>query len=317
MLSVNSVNTTDVYTDFSGLAKLKNQAKKDSPEAVKAVAKQFEALFLQNILKSMRQAKLADGMMDSDQTETYTEMYDQQLALHLSNSSGVGLADLIVKQLEHNADAKKMTLADYQQRSAAGGQDVTQYHRGSGRWVTNNPFDEEISLKNQSHRPIKSAEDFIQQVLPYAHQAAMELGVDPKVLVAQAALETGWGRSVIKNRDGSSSFNLFNIKADRSWHGRQAQVPTLEFEDGIAKKVSAGFRSYGSFAESFQDYVHFIQRNPRYSEALKNVDNGDRYLRELQRAGYATDPHYANKVMAIYHDAVAISAKAETVATLQ
>jgi flagellar protein FlgJ len=126
------------------------------------------------------------------------------------------------------------------------------------------------------------------------------VGVEPKVILAQAALETGWGRSLIKNGNGSNSFNLFNIKADKSWQGKQAQVSTLEFDQGVAKKVNAGFRSYDSFQESFKDYVDFIKSNPRYGDALKKVGNAEQYMHELQRAGYATDPKYANKVMNIY-----------------
>ncbi len=124
--------------------------------------------------------------------------------------------------------------------------------------------------------------------------------MEPKVILAQAALETGWGRSLIKNSNGSNSFNLFNIKADKSWQGKQAQVATLEFDQGIAKKVNAGFRSYDSFEESFKDYVDFIKSNPRYGDALKKAGNAEQYMHELQRAGYATDPKYANKVMSIY-----------------
>jgi flagellar protein FlgJ len=135
---------------------------------------------------------------------------------------------------------------------------------------------------------------------PFAEQAAKELGVEPKVIIAQAALETGWGRSLIKNSNGGNSFNVFNIKADKGWQGKQAQVATLEFEDGIAKKVNAGFRAYTSFQESFQDYVSFIKSNPRYDNALKQVGNAEHYMHELQRAGYATDPNYADKVMNIY-----------------
>ena len=175
----------------------------------------------------------------------------------------------------------------------------------------------EIPLKNDHALPIQSAEDFVRQLHPYAEQAAKELGVEPKVILAQAALETGWGRSLIKNSNGSNSFNLFNIKADKSWQGKQAQVPTLEFEQGIAKKVNAGFRSYASFQESFQDYVDFIKSNPRYGDALKQAGNGDRYLHELQRAGYATDPNYANKVMSIYHGNTMTGFEPETVVAMQ
>lgn len=329
-----NAQNTDVYTDFSGLAKLKNQARNDSPEALKEVAKQFESIFLNNVLKSMREAKLADGAMDSDQSKFYSEMYDQQLALHLSSSPGVGLADLIVKQLSPDKPKNdKQDIEDYLNRSGGisssraeqevanrqvrgktassaisledGQVKVTPYlqDRTPLNEMTEIPFDGGHlgrGLKNEHVQSIQSAEEFVRRLHPYAEQAAKELGVEPKVILAQAALESGWGRSVIKNANGSNSFNLFNIKADKSWQGKQAQVTTLEFDQGIAKKVNAGFRSYDSFAESFRDYVDFIKNNPRYSDALKKVGNAEQYMHELQRAGYATDPKYADKVMNIY-----------------
>jgi peptidoglycan hydrolase FlgJ len=326
-----NVNNADVYTDFNGLANLKNQARKNSPQAVKEVAKQFEAIFVSNVLKGMRDAKLADGISDNDQSKFYKEMYDQQLAVHLSGKPGVGLADLIVKQLspdEDKHDNKKMGLEDYLNRSSSSRKAVSQPSRSSDKSayrkdddkVSNNlavfkshvhdmrpPKEiDEIPLKKAHSGPIKSAEDFVQKLYPYAAQAAKELGVEPKVLLSQAALETGWGRSVIKNSDGSSSFNLFNIKASKSWHGDQARVSTLEYQNGVARKEQAGFRSYSSYQESFQDYVDFIKDNPRYHNALQHVGNSERYLHELQRAGYATDPGYANKIMKLYHgDAMA------------
>ncbi len=332
-----NAQNTDVYTDFSGLAKLKNQARNDSPEALKEVAKQFESIFLNNVLKSMREAKLADGAMDSDQSKFYSEMYDQQLALHLSSSPGVGLADLIVKQLSPDKPKnEKQDIEDYLNRSGAisssraeqevanrqvsgktgssainseeGQAHVTPYmqERTPLDEMTEIPFNTShtrqasTALKDEHIQSIQSAEEFVRRLHPYAEQAAKELGVEPKVILAQAALESGWGRSVIKNGNGSNTFNLFNIKADKSWQGKQAQVATLEFDQGIAKKVNAGFRSYDSFAESFRDYVDFIKNNPRYSDALKKVGNAEQYMHELQRAGYATDPKYADKVMSIY-----------------
>lgn len=320
-------NSTDVYTDLNGLARLKNEARKNSPAAIKEAAKQFEAVFLSNVLKGMRDAKLADGISDNDQSKFYKEMYDQQLAVHLSGEPGVGLAEIIAKQLSHEDrqdSNKKMGVEDYLNRSSVSNKTVSQTSHGASKpateaenndWIKPNKevmhaylHDKhqvkEISenkLKNLFSRPIKSAEDFVQKLYPYAEQAAKELGVAPKVLLAQAALETGWGRSVIKHGDGSSSFNLFNIKAGRSWHGEQATVSTLEYENGIARKERAGFRSYNSYQESFNDYVQFIKNNPRYRQALEHVNNGERYLQELQRAGYATDPSYARKVMGIYH----------------
>ncbi|WP_333874534.1 flagellar assembly peptidoglycan hydrolase FlgJ [Methylobacter sp.] len=326
----------DVYTDFNGLAKLKAQARSQSPEALKEVAKQFESIFLNNVLKSMREAKLADGIMDNDQSKFYNEMYDQQLAVHLSGSPGVGLADLIVKQLSPEKPKNdKQDVEDYLNKLGGISSGSTQAHvvnrQVSGKTggsavgfddgqvkVTpymqeRSPLDEmaEFPFNNESMQaidalkadhamPIQSAEEFVRRLHPYAEQAAKELGVEPKVILAQAALESGWGRSVIKNSNGSNSFNLFNIKADKAWQGKQAQVATLEFDQGLPKKVNAGFRSYDSFKESFNDYVDFIKNNPRYGDALKKAGNAEQYMHELQRAGYATDPKYADKVMSIY-----------------
>jgi len=320
----------DVYTDFNGLAKLKGQARKESPEALKEVAKQFESIFLNNVLKSMRAAKLADGAMDNDQSKFYNDMYDQQLAVHLSGSPGVGLADLIVKQLSPDKPKnEKQDVEDYLNKSGGISRGSEQAHavnrQVSGKtgsfadgqaMVTpyrqdRSPLDEMTEfpfnsgntlpmLKDGQSQPIQSAEEFVRRLHPYAEQAAKELGVEPKVILAQAALETGWGRSLIKNSNGSNSFNLFNIKADKAWQGKQAQVATLEFDQGIPKKVNSGFRSYDSFKESFRDYVNFIKSNPRYGDALKKAGNAEQYMHELQRAGYATDPKYADKVMSIY-----------------
>jgi len=344
-----NVHNADVYTDFSGLANLKNQARKDSPTALKEVAKQFEAIFLGNVLKGMREAKLADGIMDNDQSKFYNEMYDQQLAVHLSGKPGVGLADLIVRQLspEKPDNNEKQGIEDtlnrsagaqsqyphavdkhvgYAARSSTGEKVRAAYPTATDSQVIINAYIHnssplnamtEIPLKDDHARPIQSAEDFVRQLRPYAEQAAKELGVEPKVLLAQAALETGWGRSLIKTGNGGNSFNLFNIKADKSWQGKQAQVPTLEFEQGIAKKVNAGFRSYASFQESFRDYVDFIKSNPRYGDALKQAGNRERYLHELQRAGYATDPNYADKIMSIYHGNTMAGFEPETVVAMQ
>lgn len=329
----------DVYTDFNGLAKLKTQARQESPEALKEVAKQFESIFLNNVLKSMREAKLADGVMDNDQSKLYNEMYDQQLALHLSGSPGVGLADLIVKQLSPNKPKnEKQDSEDLLNKSGSISRSGSEQIHGVNRQVSGktdssaagfedgqvkvmpylqdrSPLDEMTelpfnsgnilptqsdALKADQAQPIQSAEEFVRRLHPLAVQAARELGVEPKVILAQAALESGWGRSVIKSGNGDNSFNLFNIKADKSWQGKQAQVTTLEFEQGIPKKVNAGFRSYDSFKESFRDYVDFIKSNPRYGDALKKAGNAEQYMHELQRAGYATDPRYADKVMSIY-----------------
>lgn len=309
-----NVHRADVYTDFSGLAQLKNQARQESPEALEQAAKQFESVFLNMVLKSMREAKLADSLLDNDQSKFYREMYDQQLAIHLSGEPGVGLADLIVKQLskEKPADQVNRALDDYLnnpvQRAPMSGNekpsplqfDATTQDRIQLRVIKNQSLPITSVDREPSAEPIRSPAQFVEQLYGHAEKAAAELGVEPKVLLAQAALETGWGKSVIKHKDGSS-FNLFNIKAGSSWQGKQANVMTLEFQDGVAQKQKAGFRSYESYRESFDDYVRLVKNNPRYHAALKHADNPGRYMLELQKAGYATDPHYADKVMRIYH----------------
>lgn len=347
---MSNIQAADVYTDFNALAGLKMEAKKESPEALKGVAKQFEALFLNNILKSMRAGKLADGLLDSQQSDSYNEMYDQQLAVHLSGNPGIGLADLIVKQLSPKSAPGNVegafnrpvnnqalsgsasiiesapvissapAIASASSLAVASTTSDTSQSNKVDSWINtdtegtqtiiNSYINSDAPEYDMTEIPFKShsahssstsssADEFIRQLLPHAKQAGKELGIDPKVILAQAALETGWGRSLIKNSNGTTSYNLFNIKADKSWVGKQAQSPTLEFDHGIAKKVNSGFRAYSSFQESFTDYVDFIKTNPRYGDALKQVSNGERYLQELQQAGYATDPNYANKIMTI------------------
>lgn len=342
-----TTDTASVYTDFNGLAKLKQGAREQTPEAIKEVAKQFESVFLGMMLKSMRQAKLADGAMDNKQSEFYRDMYDQQMSIHLAGEPGVGLADLIARQLspKQKNDDEELQAGDYLNRalgiSAQSAQKAIapQYQQSAKIDTdTKTPFTEsglnrlEASLA-RLERSQQAMEDqwlamepeigghgvavnkqiFMSQLLPHAQEAANELGVDANVLLAQAALETGWGKSVIKNGQGESSFNLFNIKADKSWQGKQASVSTLEYREGVARREMAGFRSYDSYKQSFDDYVSFIKSNPRYSEALKKADNPAQYVRELQKAGYATDPRYAEKIMSIYNSQIAARAMADNV----
>ncbi|MCK5386743.1 MAG: flagellar assembly peptidoglycan hydrolase FlgJ, partial [Gammaproteobacteria bacterium] len=152
-----------------------------------------------------------------------------------------------------------------------------------------------ITDKTQFNSP----EEFTQHILPYAQKAAKELGVSPLVLVSQAALETGWGKAVTRHQDGSSSFNLFNIKADNRWDGDRVIKSTLEYDNGLAKYEKASFRSYDSYADSFDDYVDFLRTNSRYGHALRNQGNDKLFIQDLHKAGYATDPNYADKVLNI------------------
>ncbi len=309
-----NVQHADIYTDFNGLAKLKNEARSKTPEAIKEVAKQFESIFLNRVLKTMREAKLADGIFDNNQSKFYQDMYDQQLSVHLSGEGGIGLAGMIVKQLtpkEEEQQQEVLSIDDYLNRSVSASRTIKPVSKPLDNIhspdlavqpkVNEKPEVVAEAVVKIADEPLKTSAQFVSQLLPYAEKAATELGVEAKILLAQSALETGWGKSVIKNGQGESSHNLFNIKADRSWKGQQTQVSTLEYEDGMVKKEIAGFRSYSSYAESFNDYVNFIKNNPRYGDALKVVSNPRQYMQALQQAGYATDPAYAQKVMKIYH----------------
>jgi len=308
--------SADVYTDFSGLAKLRGQVKENSPQALREAARQFESVFIQMALKSMRQAGTESSLMNSEQGKTFRDMYDQQIGLELSKRSNLGLSDMLVRQFggtpqkDGAANAGK-TLVDYRREAipallqGAGVDSLSPERRQAlsmiDRLVASTP--KPVSAPQSDGKPgFSGPEDFVATLWPEAQQAATELGVDPKMLLAQAALESAWGKSVPKSANGQSSHNLFGIKADRSWEGVSIANTTLEFDNGAAVKTRAAFRSYDSYADSFRDYVNFLKTNPRYTDALRNADSPERFISGLQKAGYATDPAYARKVLSIYHE---------------
>ena len=295
------------YTDFQGLAKLRAAARADSPEALQTVAEQFEALFLQMMLKSMRAATPEDDLFNNEQSDMYRDVLDQQLSINLSHGRTVGLADMLVKQLGGDTEkaapvqvasmdhsfAERLFRGEIKPLPPQGITPNHHFHTGIPRAsVTPNATLDSAGVLN-------SPEAFIQSLWPHAKQAAASLGVQPEVLLAQAALETHWGESVINFRDGRSSHNLFGIKADPSWDGGRISVPTLEYINGIAVKRNDAFRAYDSYAASFQDYVDLLRSNPRYDEAVQRSHDPVAFTRALQDAGYATDPNYAAKINAI------------------
>ncbi|MGX2040113.1 flagellar assembly peptidoglycan hydrolase FlgJ [Methylocaldum sp. MU1018] len=302
----------DVYTDFNGTARLKNQAKQDPKAALNETARQFESLFIQMALKSMRNAVPSGGLADGKQSQTFRDMYDQQLAVELGKRSSLGLSDMLVRQLggDKSSDGAKpgLNLDDYRsnalpgigkrasERAAAG--DSTPSSASAARMIDKPRSDRSASGTG----PFANAEKFVNTLWPHARDAAAELGVDPKLLLAQAALETGWGKTMTVRGDGGHSHNLFGIKADRHWTGRHVTARTLEYVDGAAVRDRAAFRAYDDYAESFRDYVHFLKTNPRYAEALKHAEDPRRFMASLQKAGYASDPDYARKVLSIYEE---------------
>ncbi len=295
---------TRIYTDFQGLAKLRAAAQRDAGDALEETAQQFEAVMMQMMLKSMRQASVGEGMMDSDQSLFYRDMYDQQIALHLAKSGGLGLADVIKRQLGGVSDSVQppgKVLSDYRQQAMMAVPVSTASSVASPPLINKPSMPSTVAvtpLSDDSDPAIDSPESFLRHLWPMAQEAAILLGQEPDTLLAQAALETGWGQKMIRTGNGDNSFNLFGIKADQRWSGDKVIVPTLEYEEGVAVRQKAAFRVYSSFADSFNDYASFLQSDPRYQPALI-ADNGASYLSSLQSAGYATDPRYAEKIKAI------------------
>jgi flagellar protein FlgJ len=290
-----------LYNDFGTLADLRTDARRDAEASLREVAGQFEALFVQMMLKSMRDAVPEGGLFESNHLDTYEQMYDQQLSLELSNRGGIGLADTIVEQLRKAAPANGASDA-----AEAGLMPLPRRGDASAPAMPLSPSPPAAMPLEAARLPraeapaagFESPADFVKTLRPLAERAARRLGVEADVLLAQAALETGWGQHVTADRSGSSN-NLFNIKAGGSWSGSTVTVGTVEYRRGVAVRESAAFRAYDSLEAAFSDYVSFIEGSPRYQAALEKAGDGEAYLRELQAAGYATDPQYADKILSI------------------
>jgi len=284
------VNNASVYGDFAGLEKLKAGVRGNDAASIRQVAQQFESLFARMMIKSMRDAIGKDPIFGSDQAQTYQSMYDGQLSLELTKGKGLGLADMLVRQLQKSAAVNGGATAG----SSAAASTSSAAASTSGAAVSGLP------ATAPSAPPASPAQraSFISQVWPQAEEAAQQLGVHPLGLVAQAALESNWGQSVPRGANGASSNNLFGIKAGSSWSGPAVSASTQEFSGGTAQTVSAAFRSYSSAAQSFQDYVALLRGNPRFSAALGS-GSVPSFAGALQQAGYATDPDYAHKVTAV------------------
>ena len=307
---VSSVNLNNVYTDLSGLNAISVEGRKDTAAGLKQVAKQFEALFLNMMLKSMREGNKAfseGNYLNSNEMEFYQQNFDNQISLHLSAGKGIGLADSLYRQLmnqfevsdsasdETNLEQRAPIAVPIRTTVEVGEQDVRSSVMdvsGQGKKL---PI-VDVGDTAEVEKDFLTPQQFIEYLLPAATAAAEKLGVDPKVLLAQSALETGWGQKILKHTNGESSRNLFGIKADARWTGNKANANTVEYRNGIATQEVSSFRSYSTYSESFDDYVNFLRSSPRYQSALDNASNPERYVNELQKSGYATDPIYAEKI---------------------
>ncbi|MEP7102338.1 MAG: flagellar assembly peptidoglycan hydrolase FlgJ [Burkholderiales bacterium] len=259
----------DALRDPSGSA-LRARASSDPKAAIKMAAKQFEAMFMQQLMKSMRDSSLNTGMLENAGTQMSTEMLDTQFANKMSGAPG-GLADVIARQLERQMSGVTAQAA-VPAASAAGA-----------------PLGKVATVK-------PSQEEFLRMHTESAAGAEAQTGIPAAFMVAQAAHESGWGKHEIKNADGSNSHNLFGIKAGASWKGKVATAVTTEVVNGQPHKVVAKFRAYASYDESFRDYAQLMKDNPRYSKVVAAGNSAQGFAQGLQRAGYATDPAYADKL---------------------
>lgn len=350
--SGNYAKAQNAYHDFQGLRELKKGAIEEDPEALKEVARQFEALFIQMIMKSAREAdELIGGeetLLKSKEMSFFQGMLDEQFSIAMTQSNGgkgMGLADLLVSQL---SKAPREPISDVPEEVRRGAQLLTEDVMGqlsarrlrfshaplaaaensavaapvqqadrkaaaeavqaarrppmtaAGDVAGRQPLEiKGLPVREDKRAYFESPEDFVRHLYPLAQQAAARIGIDPKLMLAQSALETGWGRFMVPREDGSNSFNLFGIKADRRWGGDSAEVQTLEYRNGQPQQERWPFRAYDSFEQSMHDYVDFLTANPRYQQTLEKADNSQAFARGLQQAGYATDPRYASKIINI------------------
>jgi flagellar protein FlgJ len=259
--------------DSHALDQLRTQAKSDPDKALKQAASQFEAVFVRQLLKSMREATSQNDPLSSDTTRMMQGMYDEQIAQKLAQK-GLGIADMMVKQLKRAQDTAQHPSGIDALSPSAGAQGAP----GAGGAAN-------------------GGSSFIEQLAPHARAAAAQTGVPAKFILGQAALESGWGAREIRGADGAKTHNLFGVKASSNWKGAVAESVTTEYEDGVPRKSVERFKSYSSYAEAFADYVHTLKSNPRYAEILGGgASDAQSFAQGLQRAGYATDPRYAEKL---------------------
>jgi flagellar protein FlgJ len=331
-MKADDFSTNRLAADVRQTEDLRLKLKQSPREGLKKVAQEFESLFLNMMLKSMRDTLPQDGMFSSDQTRFYTSMLDQQLAQKLSSSGQLGFARLIEQQmgrflppdpegaadgaatgvgglgnagngLSESAAAAGMSPERMQQalllareriaqKTAA--RNAAQAANAGAAAVTANPAAATDESAASAGAASAGGKDFVNRLWPHAVSASQATGVPAHFMVAHAALETGWGKSEIRRADGSPSYNLFGVKAGKGWQGATVEATTTEYVGGVAQTTKEKFRAYGSYAEAFRDYASLLQR-PRFAGALGQQD-GMEFARSLQQAGYATDPMYAEKL---------------------
>lgn len=303
----------DNYFDQNSLNSVKTMGRHNDPAALKEISKKFESMFVAQMLKSMREANavFAEGdMFSSDEVKFHQDMMDQQMVLNLTSGEGIGLAKAMYQQMQKSygkpADGdsvNELPVNGFPLNGASPSDMLKPLERlpirAANKQLTSNSNTKEIpefiARPGNKTSVAQTPEEFLEKVKPYAEKAAADLNVSVDVLLAQAALETGWGKFLIHDTKGNNTFNIFNIKAT-GWQGKSVTVNTLENKQGVAQQERSAFRQYEGYAQSFADYVALIKNNPRYKEALAAGDDSASYADALQKAGYATDPEYAQKI---------------------
>jgi flagellar protein FlgJ len=301
------INQTDLSNklafDTKSIADLQASAKQRAPDALKNAATQFEAMFVNMMMKSMRDATPSDGMTDSQDTRTFTSMLDQQLSQKLAKR-GVGLADMMIRQLSATQSAQALAIGGENgvtspASSAAAGREIARTMAAPGQLEPLAAATTGPSASHPSRSKVPHIRDFQNKLQAEAEVASRATGIPAKFMLGQAALESGWGKREIKNADGSASHNLFGIKAGRDWHGKTVNAYTTEYVNGRPQTRVEKFRAYDSYADAFKDYGRLLTNNPSYEKVLAHGGDAKTFAQGLQRAGYATDPFYAAKLSRI------------------
>ncbi|MCO5099803.1 MAG: flagellar assembly peptidoglycan hydrolase FlgJ [Burkholderiaceae bacterium] len=290
--------TQGLALDARALDALRRNAASDPKAAARQAAGQFEALFMQRLLQSMRDAMPRSGMFDGPGHDTYAAMLDQQWAQSLSNRPG-GLAEVIAKQLERQMGAQQGTQPGKGVEAStlpAGTRAPGAPASGRAPRAADEAGAAEALKRSLENRLDAPQAAFVDRMWPHAVSAQRTTGVPAAFVVGQAALESGWGRHEIRHADGRSAHNLFGIKATGGWSGATVDVATTEYVDGKPVKSVEKFRAYASYAEAFRDWATLMSTSPRYGSVLREAKSAGGFAQGLQRAGYATDPNYADKL---------------------
>ncbi len=320
---INPSNPTEnLAVDANGLNGLREAARQNSPEAIKGAAKQFEALFLNMVMKSMRDATPQNGPFDNEQTKMFTSMLDQQLSQSLAQR-GVGLADVLTRQLSASLPKKLPDAQDLEGTTMPGEEGLPMgiplvkemSDADRAKFIQSFASQQQAESTDQDGRNGKQrrnsnkpahVEAFQNRLQADAEIASKMTGIPAKFMLAQAALETGWGKKEIIARDGRSAHNLFGIKATGNWAGKVVEATTIEYINGKPQKRVEKFRAYDSYADAFKDYANLLRSNPRYEKVLASAQDALGFAYGLQRAGYATDPHYAEKLSRIIRQSLSV-----------